>query len=310
MNLIGEHIDYEGYSVLPMAIGLDVIVAVSVALKEEGNVEEDEAEATLSIANVDGEKYTPKEFPFDHEQEVDVKSHHWTNYVLCRFKGIFDQLEKQNKLESVLESAFMKRVKKVMVMVDGKVPLGSGLSSSSALNCAVTVALMDSFELRFTKGELSELTCLSERYSGTQSGGMDQAISIMGEEDLAKITGQKPVITKFKKSVANFKTRKGSNAGLKVTLRKNKMYEFIDRLVNIALPRIKDFRGLSPKGFDKFGNYTFGIKEHIIFPEVSFDRADKVRGLDIVVVIKALNKDHAFALLEKMNFPFIKKGDN
>ena len=130
------------------------------------------------------------------------------------------------------------------------------------------------------------------------------------EEDLAKITGQKPVITKFKKSVANFKTRKGSNAGLKVTLRKNKMYEFIDRLVNIALPRIKDFRGLSPNGFDKFGNYTFGVKEHIIFPEVSFDRADKVRGLDIIVVIKAINKDHAFALLEKMNFPFIKKGDN
>ena len=129
-------------------------------------------------------------------------------------------------------------------------------------------------------------------------------------EEFEKITGQKPIITKFKKSVANFKTRKGSNAGLKVTLRKNKMYEFIDRLVNIALPRIKDFRGLSPKGFDKFGNYTFGIKEHIIFPEVSFDRADKVRGLDIVVVIKALNKDHAFALLEKMNFPFIKKGDN
>jgi len=130
------------------------------------------------------------------------------------------------------------------------------------------------------------------------------------EEDMAKITGQKPVTTKFKKSVANFKTRKGSNAGLKVTLRKNKMYEFLDRLVNIALPRIKDFRGLSPKGFDKFGNYTFGIKEHIIFPEVSFDRADKVRGLDVIIVIKAISKEHSFALLEKMNFPFIKKGDN
>ena len=85
------------------------------------------------------------------------------------------------------------------------------------------------------------------------------------EEDMGKITGQKPVITKFKKSVANFKTRKGSNAGLKVTLRKNKMYEFIDRLVNIALPRIKDFRGLSPKGFDKFGNYTFGVKSILFF---------------------------------------------
>ena len=140
--------------------------------------------------------------------------------------------------------------------------------------------------------------------------GNDSKILKSCEDDLAKITGQKPVTTKFKKSVANFKTRKGSNAGLKVTLRKNKMYEFLDRLVNIALPRIKDFRGLSPKGFDNFGNYTFGIKEHIIFPEVSFDRADKVRGIDIIIVIKAINKEHSFALLEKMNFPFIKKGDN
>ena len=129
-------------------------------------------------------------------------------------------------------------------------------------------------------------------------------------DDMALIAGQKPIITKFKKSVANFKTRKGTNAGLKVTLRKNKMYEFLDRLVNIALPRIKDFRGLSSKGFDKFGNYTFGIKEHIIFPEVSFDRADKVRGLDITIVISNKNSKHSYALLEKFNFPFIKKGDN
>ena len=140
--------------------------------------------------------------------------------------------------------------------------------------------------------------------------GADAKILKACEQDMAKIVGQKPIITKFKKSVANFKTRKGTNAGLKVNLRKNKMYEFLDRLVNIALPRIKDFRGLSPKGFDKFGNYTFGIKEQIIFPEVSFERADKVKGLDIVIVIKALNKEHSFALLEKMNFPFIKKGDN
>ena len=140
--------------------------------------------------------------------------------------------------------------------------------------------------------------------------GNDSKILKSCEEDLAKITGQKPVTTKFKKSVANFKTRKGSNAGLKVTLRKNKMYEFLDRLVNIALPRVKDFRGLSSNGFDKFGNYTFGIKEHIIFPEVSFDRADKVRGLDIVIVIKSSNKEHSMALLKKMNFPFINKGDN
>ncbi len=140
--------------------------------------------------------------------------------------------------------------------------------------------------------------------------GNDSKIIKSCEEDLAKITGQKPVITKFKKSVANFKTRKGSNAGLKVTLRKDKMYEFLDRLVNIALPRIKDFRGLSANGFDKFGNYTFGVKEHIIFPEVSFDRADKVRGMDIVIVISSKSKEHSLALLKKLNFPFTKKGDN
>ena len=140
--------------------------------------------------------------------------------------------------------------------------------------------------------------------------GNDSKIFKSCEEDLAKIAGQKPVSTKFKKSISNFKTRKDTKAGLKVTLRKNKMYEFIDRLVNIALPRIKDFRGLSSNGFDKFGNYTFGVKEHIIFPEVSFDRADKVRGLDIIIVISSINKDHSYALLEKLNFPFIKKGEN
>jgi large subunit ribosomal protein L5 len=140
--------------------------------------------------------------------------------------------------------------------------------------------------------------------------GNDAKITKSCEEDLGKLTGQKPIITKFRKSVANFKTRKGTNAGLKVTLRGNKMYEFIDRLVNIALPRIKDFRGLSTNGFDKFGNYTFGVKEHIIFPEVNFERIEKIRGLDVVVVIAAENRDHSFALLEKLNFPFIKKGDN
>ena len=145
---------------------------------------------------------------------------------------------------------------------------------------------------------------------GLGSDGNDNKILKSCEEDLSKITGQKPVITKFKKSISNFKTRKGSNSGLKVTLRKDKMYEFVDRLVNIALPRIKDFKGLSEKGFDKFGNYTFGIKEHIIFPEVSFDRADKVRGLDIVVVISSKNKEHSYELLKKLNFPFKTKGAN
>ena len=134
--------------------------------------------------------------------------------------------------------------------------------------------------------------------------GNDNKIMKSCEEDLSKITGQKPVITKFKKSISNFKTRKDTKAGLKVTLRKNKMYEFIDRLVNIALPRIKDFRGLSVNGFDKFGNYTFGVKEHIIFPEVNFDKVDKIRGLDITIVIKSISKEHSLELLKKFNFPF------
>ena len=134
--------------------------------------------------------------------------------------------------------------------------------------------------------------------------GNDSKIIKSCEEDLSKITGQKPVITKFKKSISNFKTRKDTKAGLKVTLRKNKMYEFIDRLVNIALPRIKDFRGLSTSGFDNFGNYTFGVKEHIIFPEVNFDKVDKIRGLDISIVIKSISKEHSLELLKKFNFPF------
>ena len=140
--------------------------------------------------------------------------------------------------------------------------------------------------------------------------GNDSKIINSCQEDLASITGQKPVITKFRKSIANFKTRKNTNSGLKVTLRKNKMYEFIDRLVNIALPRIKDFRGLSANGFDKFGNYNFGIKEQIIFPEVNFDKVDKIRGLDITIVIKTMKKEHSLELLKKLNFPFKEKGSN
>ena len=140
--------------------------------------------------------------------------------------------------------------------------------------------------------------------------GNDAKIVKSSEDDLGKICGQKPVTTKFRKSIANFKTRKNTNAGLKVTLRSNKMYEFIDRLVNIALPRIKDFRGLSPDAFDKFGNYTFGIKEHIIFPEVNFDRIDKIRGLDITIVINSLDKKHSLELLNQLNFPFTKKEVN
>tara|TARA_B100000575_G_scaffold96439_1_gene76865 strand:+ start:884 stop:1432 length:549 start_codon:yes stop_codon:yes gene_type:complete len=127
-------------------------------------------------------------------------------------------------------------------------------------------------------------------------------------DDLALIAGQKPVITKFKKSISNFKTRKGANAGIKVTLRSGRMYEFMDRLVNIALPRIKDFRGLSAKGIDSSYNYSFGIKEHIVFPEVNFDKVDKIRGLDITVVTNSRNREGTLELLKEFNFPIeIKK---
>tara|TARA_B100000579_G_scaffold305271_1_gene255069 strand:+ start:1437 stop:1988 length:552 start_codon:yes stop_codon:yes gene_type:complete len=126
-------------------------------------------------------------------------------------------------------------------------------------------------------------------------------------DDMALIAGQRPIITKFKKSISNFKTRKGSNAGVKVTLRSNKMYEFIDRLVNIALPRIKDFRGLTSKGVDSSNNFSFGIKEHIVFPEVNFDKVDKIRGLDITIVTTSKSKEGTVELLKEFNFPINNK---
>jgi large subunit ribosomal protein L5 len=142
---------------------------------------------------------------------------------------------------------------------------------------------------------------------GLGADANDKKIVKMCVDDIALISGQQPIITNFRKSISNFKTRKGSIAGVKVTLRENKMYEFIDRLVNIALPRIKDFQGLSSNGFDNFGNYSFGIKEHIIFPEINFDKVDRIRGMDITLVTSGANKNTSLALLEALNFPFIKK---
>ena len=130
------------------------------------------------------------------------------------------------------------------------------------------------------------------------------------QDDLSSIAGQKSIVTKFRKSIANFKTRKGFSAGVKVTLRSAKMYEFIDRLVNIALPRIKDFRGLSPNGIDKFGNYSFGIKEHLIFPEINYDKVDKIRGMDITLVTTSKNKEGTVELLKEFNFPINKTTKN
>ena len=124
--------------------------------------------------------------------------------------------------------------------------------------------------------------------------------------DISAITGQHPIITKFKKSISNFKSRKGTNSGLKVTLRNDRMYEFIDRLVNIALPRIKDFKGLKDASCDKFGNFSFGIKEHIIFPEINFDKVDTIRGLDITIVTTSQSKEGTVSLLKEFNFPIYK----
>ena len=145
---------------------------------------------------------------------------------------------------------------------------------------------------------------------GLGADGSDGKKLKVCQDDLALITGQKPSVTKFKKSISNFKTRKGAGAGIKVTLRGVKMYEFLDRLVNIALPRIKDFRGLSPSGIDNFGNYSFGIKEHIVFPEVNFDKVDKIRGLDISIVTNSKTKNDTLELLKEFNFPLTTKKKN
>ena len=162
---------------------------------------------------------------------------------------------------------------------------------------------------------------LTEKFGYTnamQVPGLDKVVINMGigeavndrkkvenaANDLAMISGQKAVITKARKSIATYKLRAGQAIGCKVTLRKARMYEFLDRLINIALPRVRDFRGLSPKSFDGRGNYTLGIKEHIVFPEIDYDKAADVWGMDITVCTTARNDDEARALLRAFNFPF------
>ena len=126
--------------------------------------------------------------------------------------------------------------------------------------------------------------------------------------ELTAIAGQKPVITKAKKSIANFKLREGMSIGCKVTLRGERMYEFLDKLMNVSLPRVRDFHGVSATAFDGRGNYTLGIKEQLIFPEINFDKVNKVRGMDIVIVTSAKTNKEAYALLEQLGMPFVKKG--
>ncbi|MCW2392168.1 large subunit ribosomal protein L5 [Sphingobium sp. B1D7B] len=139
---------------------------------------------------------------------------------------------------------------------------------------------------------------------GVGEATQDKKKVTQAAEEMELIAGQKPVITKAKKSIAQFKLREGMPIGAKVTLRRERMYEFLDRLVTIAMPRIRDFRGLNPKSFDGRGNYAFGIKEQIIFPEISYDRVDKVRGMDIIVTTTARTDEEARELLRLFGFPF------
>lgn len=126
-------------------------------------------------------------------------------------------------------------------------------------------------------------------------------------EDLAQISGQKPVVTRAKKSIAGFKLREGMPIGAKVTLRGERMYDFLDKLINVALPRVRDFRGISPKAFDGRGNYTLGLKEQLVFPEIEYDKVDKVRGMDVVIVTTADTDEEARELLTQMGMPFRKQ---
>lgn len=139
---------------------------------------------------------------------------------------------------------------------------------------------------------------------GIGEGVADSKKVASAAQDLGLISGQKPVIAKARKSIASFKLREGMPVGAKVTLRRNRMYEFVDRLVNIALPRVRDFRGLNPKSFDGRGNFALGIKEHIIFPEIDYDKVESIWGLDVIVCTTAATDDEARALLKGLNFPF------
>lgn len=139
---------------------------------------------------------------------------------------------------------------------------------------------------------------------GVGEATADSKKPTVAAEDLAMIAGQKPVITHARNSIAGFKVRENMPIGAKVTLRRDRMYEFVDRLINIALPRVRDFRGLNPKSFDGRGNFAMGIKEHIVFPEINYDKVDQIWGMDIIVCTTAETDDEARALLKGFNFPF------
>ena len=142
---------------------------------------------------------------------------------------------------------------------------------------------------------------------GIGAGAQDIKFVEQGMADMGNIAGQKPVMTRAKKAIANFKIRQGLPVGCKVTLRRNRMYEFLDRLLNIALPRIRDFRGVSPDSFDQKGNYSIGIKEQSIFPEIDVDKVQKIQGMDIIMNIKSNSREESFELLKLFGMPFANK---
>jgi len=168
----------------------------------------------------------------------------------------------------------------------------------------VTPAMMEKFGYK-SPMQVPKLTKITVNMGVGEAIG-DKKVLDSAVSDMEAITGQKAIRTVARKSVASFKVRDGYPLGCKVTLRGERMYEFLDRLINIALPRVRDFRGINPKGFDGRGNYNMGLKEQIIFPEIEFEKVDKIRGMDINFTTSAKSNDEAKALLEAFNFPFKK----
>ena len=171
-------------------------------------------------------------------------------------------------------------------------------------NSTVKQQLQEKFAYKSVM-EIPKITKITLNMGVGESVG-DKKIISKPFDDLTAISGQKPIVTKARQSVASFKIREGWPLGCKVTLRGNKMYDFIERLINIAIPRERDFRGLNTKSFDQQGNYSFGIKEQIIFPEINYDNIDNIRGMDVCINTSANSQEHAKALLTVLNFPFKK----
>jgi large subunit ribosomal protein L5 len=166
----------------------------------------------------------------------------------------------------------------------------------------LTAQLMDKLELKNIM-EVPKITKITLNM-GVGEAVTDKKVMAHATSDMTQISGQKPIVINARKSVATFKIRDGWPVGCKVTLRRERMYEFLDRLVNISIPRIRDFRGLNRKSFDGRGNYSFGITEQIMFPEIDFDQIDKIRGMDIIITTSARNNAEGLALLQAFNFPF------